>query len=338
MQFLIVFWLLNFSFLLGSLALAHSRQVRAALTFPSCITAYPCGSHFPFSFQPSAFPLFFSTSQRLNCSPSQLLLRMLGTWRCFTSFRYDPSTFTRSLVTFLRGQSPLGGCQHLFEARIVADAIEIRIDFGMIDKAGAHLFERRAEHFQSGVLVVEVISQRAAKIVAHGYVVRIDQQSALHPLLCSLALTQLRQRVSTVAHRRTVVRVAGQIFLAPLQRNFGSPLSSFLIAESRISRDQHPGGAKVSFVESQGFFPIGSGLLNPLLSESQKGCTSVGLVRFGVEPKSDFDFPRRFVIAVFLGQNSGLYRIGVGEVWIEFECSFRSGQSAVATLSADPPT
>ncbi len=208
----------------------------------------------------------------------------------------------------------------------------------MIDKAGAHLFERRAEHFQSGVLVVEVISQRAAKIVAHGYVVRIDQQSALHPLLCSLALTQLRQRVSTVAHRRTVVRVAGQIFLAPLQRNFGSPLSSFLIAESRISRDQHPGGAKVSFVESQGFFPIGSGLLNPLLSEAQKGCTSVGLVRFGVEPKSDFDFPRRFVIAVFLGQNSGLYRMGVGEVRIEFECSFRSGQSAVATLSADPPT
>src|ERR1051325_6800271 len=106
-----------------------------------------------------------------------------------------------------RSQALLGGGQHLFEPRIVTEASQIRIDFAVINHTWAHLFECRAQDLQSRFLVIQVIGQRARRIVAYRYVFGIDQHGAFHPFFCSLTLTERGQSPAAVTHGRAVVRI-----------------------------------------------------------------------------------------------------------------------------------
>ena len=59
------------------------------------------------------------------------------------------------VLPFWSSQALLGGGQHLFEARVITNVIQIGIDFRVIDETdAAHLFKRRTEHLQSRILVV----------------------------------------------------------------------------------------------------------------------------------------------------------------------------------------
>ena len=60
-----------------------------------------------------------------------------------------------------------------------------------------------------------------------------------------------------------------------------------------------------------------NGLLKLLLSKSQNGSGSVDLMRFGIELKSNFDFARRFVVAVFLRQDPCFDSVRFGQIWVE---------------------
>src|SRR5215216_1194055 len=105
-----------------------------------------------------------------------------STFRGIESQRFPPSFFclscpaiafceggpnVSSLCLTGRGQSPLGGYQHLFETRVIADAIEIRIDFGVINQACTHPFKGRTEHLQGSILVFEIIGQCTYNVIAH---------------------------------------------------------------------------------------------------------------------------------------------------------------------------
>ena len=94
------------------------------------------------------------------------------------------------------------GFQHGFEPRIITDAVQIGIDFGMIDITGPHLFECRANHRESCVLVLQVIGQCTCEVVAHRQIFRINQQGAAHPIFCSLTLAQHRQRITAMGEFR----------------------------------------------------------------------------------------------------------------------------------------
>src|SRR5947207_6802818 len=107
-----------------------------------------------------------------------------------------------------------------------------------------------------------------------------------------------------------------------------------MLTKRSINSNQHPSRSESTFLESHRFFPIGRSLFDLLLSEFEKTGVPVDLVRLGIEPKSDIDFPAGLINPIFLGQYSCLYRVGFGQVRIERKCAFRRCQSAVATWPA----
>ena len=197
---------------------------------------------------------------------------------------------------------------------MLAKWIEVRIDFGVIDKTCAHLFESRAEHLQGRLRVLQVISKGTYEIVTHRQVFGIDQQRATHPFFCPLALTQHRQGVTAVAHGRAVVRIVRQNLFCTGQRNFGRPSSRLTIPERSIASNQHAGRSEVPFLQRHRLFKVANGLFESLLSKSQNSSTFVDLLRFRIEPKSDLDFARRFVVAFFFRQYPGFDCVGFGQI------------------------
>ena len=77
---------------------------------------------------------------------------------------------------------------------------------------------------------------------------------------------------------------------------------------------------------------MGRGFFDLLLSEFEKTCVPVDLIRLGVEPKGDIDFARGLIIAIILGQNPCFYCMRLSQVRIERQCSFRRCQPGVAAL------
>ena len=90
--------------------------------------------------------------------------------------------------------------------------------------------------------------------------------------------------------------------------------SRLMIPERGIAGNQHTRRPEVPFLQRHRFFPVTNGLLKPLLSKSQSGSRFVDLMRFGIEPKSNFDFARRFVVAVFLRQYPGFDSVRFGQI------------------------
>ena len=45
-----------------------------------------------------------------------------------------------------RGHSFLGGSQHLFEAWVIPDQVEVRVYLGVMNQTSAHLFECWSKH------------------------------------------------------------------------------------------------------------------------------------------------------------------------------------------------
>src|SRR5207247_8385206 len=98
------------------------------------------------------------------------------------------------------GETRFGGGKHRLEARIVPDPIEVWINLGVVNKAGAHLLEGWGEHLQCSIPIFQMNRQRAAEIVSHRQVFGIDQQRPPHPFFGSFPLTQDRERIAAVPH------------------------------------------------------------------------------------------------------------------------------------------
>ena len=78
-----------------------------------------------------------------------------------------------------------------------------------------------------------------------------------------------------------------------------------MLTKRSINGNQHPSRSEITFLESHRFFPIGRSLFDLLLSEFEKTGVPVDLVRLGIEPKSDIDFPAGLINpdAAVLGAN-----------------------------------
>src|SRR4029078_11975907 len=60
-------------------------------------------------------------------------------------FAVDRRSRVRSRQRF-RGHSFLGGSQHLFEAWVIPDQVEVRVYLGVMNQTSAHLFECWSKH------------------------------------------------------------------------------------------------------------------------------------------------------------------------------------------------
>jgi hypothetical protein len=100
--------------------------LRSQLLLASASRSSLTSQLFCFAFRVSALHRFISTPQLLNLST--------------VSFSFQFSAFQ------LTAQSPLGGCHHFLEPRVIANWGEIRIHFGVMNQTSAHLFQRWPEH------------------------------------------------------------------------------------------------------------------------------------------------------------------------------------------------
>src|SRR3984885_14757729 len=87
-----------------------------------------------------------------------------------------------------------GGRDHRIETRIITEGIEVRIDFGVLQEATGHRFEKRTEQFECGVDVRWFYERRkaAGEVIACIHVVRINQQGTADPILGAFSLAQSR--------------------------------------------------------------------------------------------------------------------------------------------------
>src|SRR6476659_513106 len=102
-----------------------------------------------------ALLLLFKRRTRDNRPDLRLLVSLSSILcPCLLSSGFSVSEFQCFSFCF-RPHPRFGGGKHGFESWIITDAIEIGIDFGVIDKTCAHLFECRAEHLQGCLLILQ---------------------------------------------------------------------------------------------------------------------------------------------------------------------------------------
>ena len=99
----------------------------------------------------------------------------------------------------------LGGREHLLEARVIANRIDIRIDFDVAHvRAAVEPLEEWLKRFEGFVDRTDLLDEHAAEIVAHDVVIRIEEQRATYPLQRPVLVAKDRERIGAGGERAAV--------------------------------------------------------------------------------------------------------------------------------------
>ena len=75
----------------------------------------------------------------------------------------------------------------------------------------------------------------AGKVIARVHIVRIYQQSAVHPVLCAFGIPQSRKSIGAVGHGRSIIRILRQSLFGSGERDLRNPPSSLGISEGGVT-------------------------------------------------------------------------------------------------------
>ena len=119
---------------------------------------------------------------------------------------------------------------------MVAQRVEIGIDFDVVQEPPRHRFQSRFEHVQRRIRVLQMGRERAGEIIAHVEVVGIDQKRAGDPFFRSFRLTQNGEPINAIGESRSVAAILRDGLFGALDRDFGGALCWLLDLPSPCSR------------------------------------------------------------------------------------------------------
>src|SRR6185312_9322527 len=107
--------------------------------------------------------------------------------------------------------------------------------------------ERRFDHLDGRVLVLEIGEQRPGEIVTHVEVFRIEQQRAVDKFASAVELPQYRKGERSEGERRAVVGIACERVLDLSRELLRTALKAGIVALRKIARGKHAPAVEVTF-------------------------------------------------------------------------------------------